>query len=396
MRQVRQRLQVGRARGVAVQEGRQRPAREDTRRALLDIVLDAQLDRQRAAGAEKGRKQLGQAGGTGGGREIGRAGGRGCGGLRRNGRECGFASGCRFFGRCRSTGGSCFVGQCCFTGGSCLGRGGWHCRRRGFCGHGRFGPCRIARCGRRGSRLGLRRRVGRSGLGGVGQIGHGRRATGGIRHCDGSAHAPGGRHVLQIGGLVDVRHGRQFGVVQAGGRQALARIGHHPRGTPGQAGEQAAQPGCPATQADQRIAAVEGRHDDGIVQAQRSGGVAQHGRVQRRDVGAHQQQRPGVGPPRGFEDMCHARTEVALALRPQFQAMPAGQPPEGRVRGVGCRPDRHRPHLGGHRLGRRVHQQPLGQRRGARRAQRGYQPRLGIPGQRRLGQHGDAAAHTHR
>ena len=70
MRRIHQRLQVRRAGGVAVQEGRQRLAREDARRALLDVVLDAQLDRQRAAGAEQRRKQLGQAGGAGRRREI--------------------------------------------------------------------------------------------------------------------------------------------------------------------------------------------------------------------------------------------------------------------------------------------------------------------------------------
>ena len=55
-----QRPQVGRARGVAVQEDRQRLAAEHPRRALLDVGLDAQLDRaRRSLVAEQRRKALG-------------------------------------------------------------------------------------------------------------------------------------------------------------------------------------------------------------------------------------------------------------------------------------------------------------------------------------------------
>lgn len=72
VRRVEQGLDVGRAGGVAVQEDRQRLAAEDTRGALLNVDLHTQLDGQRAARPEQGRKVLRQLCGAGGGRQVGR------------------------------------------------------------------------------------------------------------------------------------------------------------------------------------------------------------------------------------------------------------------------------------------------------------------------------------
>ena len=81
LRLVHQRTQVGGAGGVAVQKDRQRLLREQPRRALLDIGLNAQLDGQRAAGVEQRRETFGQECSAGGGGQVGHGGGR-----RRSGR----------------------------------------------------------------------------------------------------------------------------------------------------------------------------------------------------------------------------------------------------------------------------------------------------------------------
>ena len=75
VRRIHQRLDVARARGVAVQEYRQRLLAEKPRRAQLDVGLDAQLDGQQTPGSKKRREVLGQQGGAGGGRQVGRRGG---------------------------------------------------------------------------------------------------------------------------------------------------------------------------------------------------------------------------------------------------------------------------------------------------------------------------------
>jgi hypothetical protein len=78
-RRLRQRLQVARAGGVAVQEDRQGLLVEQPRRALLDVGLDAQLDGQRTAGRKQRGEQLAQLGRHGGGRQVGHGRGRGWG-----------------------------------------------------------------------------------------------------------------------------------------------------------------------------------------------------------------------------------------------------------------------------------------------------------------------------
>jgi hypothetical protein len=66
-----QRLQIGRAGGVAVQEERERLAAEYAGRTQLDVGLDAQLDGQGAARTEQGREARGQFGSAGGGPQVG-------------------------------------------------------------------------------------------------------------------------------------------------------------------------------------------------------------------------------------------------------------------------------------------------------------------------------------
>ena len=61
---------VGGAGGVAMQKDRQRLLVEQARGSLLDVGLDAQLDRQRFAGGEQRREALGQRCGAGGWRQI--------------------------------------------------------------------------------------------------------------------------------------------------------------------------------------------------------------------------------------------------------------------------------------------------------------------------------------
>jgi hypothetical protein len=97
-RRLRQRLQVGRAGGVAVQEDGQRLLVEQARRALLDVSLYAQLDGQGAAGAEERREQLGQLGGHHGGRQVGNGRCRGCSRRRCGGHAVGRAVGVRSCG----------------------------------------------------------------------------------------------------------------------------------------------------------------------------------------------------------------------------------------------------------------------------------------------------------
>ena len=75
-----QRLEVRRGGGVPVQHDGQGLAREQPRRALLDVGLDAQLDGLgRALCAKQGRKQLCQPGGALCRRQLGLGGGGGCG-----------------------------------------------------------------------------------------------------------------------------------------------------------------------------------------------------------------------------------------------------------------------------------------------------------------------------
>jgi len=96
LRRRQQGADVGRAGGVPVQEDRQRFLAEQARRALLDVGLDAQLERQHLANAEQRREVLGQGSGTGGRRQLGDRGASGRGGFGR-GLGCGFCR--RFSGR---------------------------------------------------------------------------------------------------------------------------------------------------------------------------------------------------------------------------------------------------------------------------------------------------------
>ncbi|MDV7397651.1 hypothetical protein RZS08_39995, partial [Arthrospira platensis SPKY1] len=131
----------------------------------------------------------------------------------------------------------------------------------------------------------------------------------------------------QIGGLVDVMEHRQPGARPAQRIEPRQRGGRHDRRAPGDVLEQA---GIEAAQPQQGIAAVGGGGDDRRRLAQRLRRLAQAGRIQPGAVGANQQD--GLARAQdALRRACHARTEIALALRRPHHVIGQVDPAPGGV-----------------------------------------------------------------
>ncbi len=125
---------------------------------------------------------------------------------------------------------------------------------------------------------------------------------------------------------------------------------------------------------------------------QRPRGIAQHLGIQRRQVAAEQQR--GVVPlQRARQRTVHALAQVALALLRQRHAVRLRQAGEDGVRRIRRGAHLHRADIGLQRLTNGVLQQPFGERGRALRPQRRREPRLRLPGPRRLGEHAQRQLH---
>ena len=129
--------------------------------------------------------------------------------------------------------------------------------------------------------------------------------------------------------------------------------------------------GVGPAQADQRIAAVQRRHEHRVVRRPAPRRPARSTlRIQRRHVGADQQRRRRAVCSARSSARCHARAEVALALRRQRHAVRRARRAKRGCAASGVPHSSHRAEPAATACAERMRQQALGQRGRAGRAQR--------------------------